>query len=45
MMESAKKWRRDNATNGVYCSRHRGVVNTENSNPDVMMVKPAEDQV
>jgi glutaredoxin len=26
MMESAKKWRRHNATNGVYCSRHRGVL-------------------
>jgi hypothetical protein len=26
MMESAKKWRGHNATNGVYCSRHRRVL-------------------
>ena len=26
MMESAKKWRRHNATNGMYCSRHRRVL-------------------
>ena len=26
MMESAKKWRGHNATNGMYCSRHRRVL-------------------
>ena len=26
MMESAQKWRRHNATNGMYCSRHRRVL-------------------
>ena len=26
MMESAKKWRGHNATNGIYCSRHRRVL-------------------
>ena len=26
MMESAKKWRWHNATNGMYCSRHRRVL-------------------
>jgi hypothetical protein len=26
MMKSAKKWRRHNATNGMYCSRHRRVL-------------------
>jgi hypothetical protein len=26
MMKSAKKWRRQNATNGMYCSRHRRVL-------------------
>jgi hypothetical protein len=26
MMESAKKWRRQNANNGMYCSRHRRVL-------------------
>ena len=26
MMKSAKKWRRQNATNGMYCSRRRRVL-------------------
>ena len=26
MMESAKKWRRQNTTNGMYCSRRRRVL-------------------
>jgi hypothetical protein len=26
MMESAKKWRRQNATNGMYCSWRRRVL-------------------
>src|SRR6478736_10487872 len=26
MMESAEKWRRQNATNGMYCSRRRRVL-------------------
>src|ERR1700687_6358298 len=26
MMKSAEKWRRQNATNGMYCSRHRRVL-------------------
>ena len=26
MMKSAKKWRRHNATNGMYCSRRRRVL-------------------
>jgi hypothetical protein len=43
MMESAKKWRGHNATNGMYCSRDRRVVRTENLNPEVVVMESAED--
>ena len=42
MMKSAKKWRRQNATNGMYCSRRRRIlVCTENLSSSVVMVKSA----
>jgi hypothetical protein len=43
MVKSAKKWRRQNATNGMYCSRRRRIlVCTENLSSSVVMVKSAK---